>query len=184
MQKTKRVYYLTGCMPAIASLALGRLKVSRFSDLNDPFELLGVNLGDRAVRKAFRATRDQLNENQGLVCFTRDWKNPLMWGHYAEKHTGMALGFDVPRDMLTEVTYAEKLFDLKLDPVTKRPQKGTVDKLIATKFRDWKYENEFRLFVQLDHDEAEGGLYFVPFSENLRLREVVLGPRCAYVSAR
>lgn len=178
--KIKRVFYLTGCMPAIASLALGRLKVSRFSDLNDPFELMGVNVGDKAVRKAFKATRDKLNEERGMICFTTNWKNPLMWGHYAEKHAGMALGFDVPSDMLTEVTYAKKLFDLKLDPMTKKPGPGTVERLISTKFYDWGYEKEVRMFVALDLDAAEGGMHFVPFSDELKLREIVLGPRCVY----
>jgi hypothetical protein len=44
---------------------------------------MGVNVGDSAVRKAFKATRDKLNESKGLICFTKNWKNPLMWGHYA-----------------------------------------------------------------------------------------------------
>lgn len=178
--KIERVFYLTGCMPAIASLALRRLKVSRFSDLNDPFELLGVNVADKAVRKAFRVTRDELDDTKGMICFTKDWTNPLMWGHYAEKHSGMALGFDVPADMLVDVIYADKLFDLKLDPKTKKPIEGTVDMLIRTKFSDWKYEQEMRMFIDLDNDETEGGKYFVEFSKNLKLREIILGPRCTY----
>ena len=127
MQKpeTKRVYYLTGCMPAIACIALSRLKVSRFNDLNDPFELMAVNVGDKAIRRAFKAARDKLSEERGMICFTEDWKNPLMWGHYAEKHAGIALGFDVPSGMLTKVAYAKKLFDLNLDPRTKEPGIGT-----------------------------------------------------------
>ena len=35
-----------------------------------------------------------------------------------------------------------------------------------------------RLFVGLDHSTVESGLYFVPLSEELALREVILGPRC------
>jgi hypothetical protein len=49
---------------------------------------------------------------------------------------------------------------------------------MRTKFVDWRYESEFRVFVQLDHETIESGLYFYPFSENLALREVILGPRC------
>ncbi len=53
-----------------------------------------------------------------------------------------------------------------------------MDRLIRTKFYDWKYENEVRLFIELDHDTVEAGKYFLPFSENLSLREVILGPKC------
>jgi len=80
MEKIRRLYYLTGAMTGIASIAMQRLKVSRFNDLNDPFELMGVNVNDSAIRKAFRATRDELNKTKGLICFTQDWKSPLMWG--------------------------------------------------------------------------------------------------------
>ena len=37
---------------------------------------------------------------------------------------------------------------------------------------------KMRLFVQLDHDTVESGKYFYSFSENLVLREIILGPRC------
>jgi hypothetical protein len=54
-----------------------------------------------------------------------------------------------------------------------------IDYLIRTKFRDWKYEDELRLFTKLDHSTAQGGLHFLPFSKRLQLREVILGPRCS-----
>jgi hypothetical protein len=38
-----RVFYLTGAQFALSNLALRRVKISRFEDLNDPFELLGIN---------------------------------------------------------------------------------------------------------------------------------------------
>ena len=53
-----------------------------------------------------------------------------------------------------------------------------VNQLQRTKFADWKYEKEMRLFVQLDHMTKESGLYFYDFSKDFQLREVVLGPRC------
>lgn len=180
MDKVRRVYYLTGAMAGIACIAMQRVKVSRFNDLNDPFELMGVNVGDLVVRKAFKETRNKLNESKGLICFTNNWKNPLMWGHYADKHHGMALGFDIPSEMLVDVTYESHLFNLKLDRKTKKPNQGTVDMLISTKFADWSYENECRLFVDLDNDDSEGGVHFVRFSKDLKFREVVLGPKSSF----
>ena len=91
-----RVYYLTGAPFAVSNLAIQRIKIARFSDLNDPFELLAVDLGNKRHRKAFRESRGEINAATGLICFSKSWRNPLLWGHYAEKHTGIALGFEVP----------------------------------------------------------------------------------------
>jgi hypothetical protein len=52
------------------------------------------------------------------------------------------------------------------------------DRLLRTKFVDWKYEDEKRMFVDLDPNSQEGGNHFMEFSENLVLREVILGLKC------
>lgn len=173
-----RAYYLTTSTYAISNLALRRIKISRFQDLNDPFELLAVNLADKETRKKFKKMKDDINSKSGLICFSKNWKNPLLWGHYAEKHTGMALGFDIPDELLLPVIYARKLIKVTFDPQTGKPSKGVTDKLIRTKFKDWKYENEVRLFVGLDEDRKESGIFFEPFTTNIQLREVVIGPKC------
>lgn len=41
---------------------------------------------------------------------------------------------------------------------------------------DWAYENEVRMDCSLDHEE--NGLFFFPFGNDLRLREVIVGHRC------
>jgi Protein of unknown function (DUF2971) len=173
-----RVFYLTDAQYGISNIALRRIKVSRFSELNDPFELLGVNLSDKTKRAAFRKTKEELDRKTGLICFSRSWKNPVLWGHYAKKHTGIALGFDVPDTLLVSVIYSKRLLDADLYLKSGKPSKGLVERLIKTKFYDWKYENEMRLFVGLDHESSEGGRYFAPFSDELRLAEVILGPKC------
>ncbi len=175
-----RVYYLTGAQFALSNVGLRRIKISRFSDLNDPFELLAVDLSTREHRVAFRKTKEQLNENRGLICFSKSWSNPLLWGHYAEKHTGMCLGFEVADHLLTPVLYAEHPMKIRIDPQTNEPRltQKVVHQLLRTKFADWKYEDEMRLFVDLNHDTIESGCYFYSFSDNLVLRDIILGPRC------
>lgn len=179
------VHYLTGAQYALSNIALRRIKIARFSDLNDPFELLAVDLSDRRHRAAFRKTKDQLNKDRGLICFSKSWSNPLLWGHYAEKHTGICLSFDIPDELPKDelpkdVIYAENPMKIRIDPKTNLPQisEHEMDRLLRTKFSDWKYEDEVRLFVGLDHNTIESGCYFYSFSEKLVLREVVLGPRC------
>lgn len=176
-----RLYYFTGAQFAISSIALRRLKVSRFADLNDPFELLAVDIGERDLRAPIRAARDRLNDASGLLCFSRAWRNPLLWGHYAEKHTGICLGFDVSDYRAEKVIYASKPMKISIDSMTGEPKftKANINRLKRTKFADWKYEDEVRLFLFLDEATEESGLYFFPFCADLVLREVILGPRCA-----
>ena len=93
---------------------------------------------------------------------------------------GMCLGFDIPDDLLAPVTYAKRRLKMEVDPETRIPKSPEkfMGRLIRRKFIDWKYEDEIRLFVRLDHATVESGKYFCPFSEKLKLREIILGPRC------
>jgi hypothetical protein len=66
-----RVYYLTGANFALSNLALRRLRISRFSGLNDPFELLPVDVGKSHYRDAIRKTKEHINASKGLICFSK-----------------------------------------------------------------------------------------------------------------
>lgn len=173
-----RAYYLTGAQFAINNIALRRIKISRYHDLNDPFELLGVNLADRKDRKKFQRYKESMDKDQGVICFSRRWSNPLLWGHYAEKHTGIALGFDLNDRYALPVIYADNLADCVINPTSGLPSKELMAELTRTKFRDWHYEDEVRVCCELDHTTAESGRYFASFSDDLVLREVIIGPKC------
>ena len=175
-----RVYHFVNTTHAISNLSLKRLKVSRFGQLNDPFELLAADLLNTNHRQAFSAFKDQLDKTNGIICFSSAWSNPLLWGHYADKHDGMALGFDIPDDQALKVNYTSNRVSVDFDTKSRKVVNGSnvVDKLIRTKFTDWKYEDEYRVFVNLDPERKEGGLHFVDFSSDLQLREVILGMRC------
>lgn len=104
----------------------------------------------------------------------------MLWGHYANKHNGVALGFDIPENYLTPVKYISLRTKIEFNPKNGEIDDGpkVVDELIRTKFVDWKYENEYRLFINLDSTTEEGGMIFVDFSTKLMLREVILGLNC------
>jgi len=175
-----RVYHLTSAEHAISSVSLGRLKVTRFSEANDPFELMALNAHEHGFRKllnSFKATEDA---NTGLLCFSKNWTNPLLWSHYATKHKGICLGFDLRRgDNVQEVQYARErprktsLSGKETEPI----QKNLQDLLRRTKYIGWVYEQEVRRFVDLAKAKQEHGLYFVSFDQDLRLKEVILGER-------
>src|SRR4051812_26787530 len=89
-----RVYYLTSSEYAISNIAFSRLKIGRFSQLNDPFELFGPQKSQRVVAKVWRNYRDSFDKENGLLCFSSDWIDPVLWSHYGARHQGICLGFD------------------------------------------------------------------------------------------
>ena len=92
-----RVYHFLSSQNALSDIALRRMRISRYGDLNDPFELLAANVGDGEVRRAVRAWKEDFHRTKGILCFSRTWDNPVLWSHYSEKHRGICLTFNVKR---------------------------------------------------------------------------------------
>lgn len=145
-----------------------RLKISRIMELNDPFEFLGADLSDREFREAMEATKKELAKTKGVICFSKKWTNPVQWTHYADRHKGICIGFDVPDNLLVKVDYVSERL-----PVKGKITEKTMLTFLTTKFIHWKYEQEYRAFLSLD--EEENDFYYADFSENLKLKQVIVG---------
>lgn len=175
-----RVYHLLSAEWGLSNLALRRMKVSRLHELNDPFELLAVNLAKRKDdRKSFREWKLEFSKSTGLLCFSKKWSNPVLWSHYASRHYGMCLGFDLSDSFTKDVNYSPERLLAQLDDAG-RISVGHefVESMLHTKYAHWSYEEETRTFVDLDPATEESGRYFFPFGSDLVLREVILGPLC------
>ena len=135
----RRVYHVMQGKWALVAIDDQRLKISRFEDLNDPFELLAMNRHTQAARKASKQFRAAVNASQGLLCFGADWSSSVMWSHYADKHKGICLGFDVRRSLLQEVKYKDSRLRLALgdtaDPAALSPE--LQHQLTCTKAKTW-----------------------------------------------
>jgi hypothetical protein len=170
---------------ALESLQKKRLKLALFDDMNDPFELLGVELGSPQDRVDFQALKDEMNRTVGVLCFSRAWNNPVLWSHYADKHRGLALGFDIPDDWAVGVSYTGARLKAELEHSPISEKNGSFGhKLLTTKFSHWRYEKEVRTIVRLEDSHCEGILYFLPYCNALRLREVIIGPRSGLTAAQ
>jgi hypothetical protein len=112
-----------------------------------------------------------------MLCFSGDWHNPVQWSHYAEKHRGICLGFDVPDGLLTRVKYVKNPPQLDWDAIESGSEDGEAEMIrwASTKFEHWAYENEERLFLALEEPDDKGR-YFTEFSPQLELRELLVGP--------
>jgi hypothetical protein len=180
-----RAYKFLSRKYGLESLCEKRLKISRISKLNDPFELAPYVLTNSGIRNTFFLTRDDLDKHTGLVCFSDDWRNPLTWAHYSDGQEGMCLGFEIPdidpsdlENEVMRVAYKRDLLQFPAD-FDKLPEKGRfkiIRTILSTKFKDWQYEREIRWWVQLQNKES--GLQFLDFSEKLRLVEAIVGARC------
>lgn len=100
-----RAYHFVSLHYGLEDLQRKRLKISRLDDLNDPFELWAIAQPNAHVRQALRETKKEMARDCGLLCFSLDWSNPVLWSHYADRHRGIALGFDVSEHILKPVVY-------------------------------------------------------------------------------
>lgn len=174
-----RVFHFINAKHGLENLRKRRLKIATLNELNDPFELFGVNLEDEALRHAFQVMKKDLATKKGLLCFSRNWHNPVQWSHYASKHTGLCLGFDVPDYCLGPVTYSRKRLVIEAESLSE-PNQLTPEiatKFLFTKYAHWQYENEVRGFVILEEKDTEKNMYFAPFDNKLQLKMVIVGAR-------
>ncbi len=180
-----RVYYMTSAKWGEVILCERRLKLARFGELNDPFELSLIDNQPRETRKVAKLIRDHFQSTIGVICFGASWASPVMWAHYADKHAGVALGFDVVDALLSKIEYADKKIRVPLG--SHLPMHGMsealLNKIRMTKATDWSYEREYRVESELKEKDPTTGLYYVDFGTQVELREVIVGQRCTWTAA-
>ena len=165
-----KVYYFTSSKYGLQNIERSRLKVSDFKNVNDPFELLAVELSDKSLRAKMKSFRNSLTDKHGLLCFSESRDNPVQWGHYGDNHRGLCLGFEVRDSTLRKVDYVTNR--IKVDDI-KKPK--SLEKVLTTKFKHWIYEEEQRKIIDLSDRAKQDELYFEPFSDDLTLKEVYIG---------
>lgn len=99
----KRLYHFTAAKYAFEDMRKRRLKIAQLDDLNDPFEFQSVNLCDPIHWQAFYGIEKagsigylaEISRRFGVLCFSENKADLLQWAHYADRHKGLCLGFDV-----------------------------------------------------------------------------------------
>lgn len=174
-----RVFHFLNAEYGLDDIRRRRLKIAQIPDLNDPFELLSIDLSNKDLRRAFQATKEELSKTGGILCFSKKWSNPVLWSHYADKHRGLCLGFKVPKKYLVRVSYTTERLVSEAERLlrTGSTDESTMRRLLSTKYAHWEYEKEMRCFVSLEEKDPKSGLYFAGFSDDLRLVQVIVGAR-------
>lgn len=157
------------------------LKLSLINDLNDPYELIAVDLSDFEFRRETKKFKNHMSESVGFLCFSKNWKNPLLWSHYANRHKGAALKIIIEDKVALPVRYRKNRFPINFKekiinkiPFTREELEG----IWLTKFDSWSYEEEIRVICKKSDCIAKDNTYFYPLNSKIKLVGIVLGSLC------
>ena len=174
-----RLYHYLNQRYAIQALRDRRLKVARLRDLNDPFEYYHLDMDNTVTRDVIRGRRKRANWDIGLLCFSKNFSNPVQWAHYGDSHRGLCIGFDIPDELLIKVEYIEDrgsvgdyLNALDLD------KEQFLRHMLSRKYLHWSYEQEHRKLISFPERRVDYELIFEPFSDEMIVKEVLIGCRC------
>lgn len=187
------VYQYFSAANAIRCIETRRLRISTIQNLNDPFEvrpvLKGADPKERSEQESFLLEwRERKAQEVGLLCFSATKTNPLIWSHYADRHRGIAIGFEytVDNGWLRHVNYPENNARPEVDfsdSSYSTEEKG--NEIFFTKAKDWKYEEEYRELVAIRDCQTSEGSYYTNSIAWYRgaqkqrvLKEVILGAHC------
>ena len=143
-----------------------QLWFSKAKDFNDPFD---CNLSEKNYtqsdfesfkilsRETLQVNTDITRENwiteknkiineKGILCLSKVNSNILMWSHYAKKHTGVVLGFDMLHDLEFFINPLNVKYSIEYEELNYflNPKDAIIQNL-KIKSKDWEYENEIRI---------------------------------------
>lgn len=170
-------YQFLSSKNAISNIERMMIKVSRINKVNDVFELQPYLRLDKIKRNQLKKIRLKICNNYGMVCFSTDWEEPIMWGHYADCNKGIALGFNFISDRykIKQVHYPEERKKIIID-TDSIAESDYIDFVGFIKYKNWSYEKEHRFFVKLDDCVNIEGNYFLKFNNDFKLKRIIIGP--------
>ncbi len=144
-----------------------------FSDpfnFNDPFDPL-IRVMDAIKSKDMKQIL-----NYRISCLSSKWHDILMWSHYANKHQGICIEYDInnlikqSNIIFRKIDYIEKLpkpfdgiyFEPSFLTVGEKPvgfddrryeDEITLIDTFTRKQKTWEYEKEYRLLLRADNEE-------------------------------
>jgi hypothetical protein len=178
---------------ALKTLRERRLRASRITELNDPFEWRIGTIAEtleqaKAGRLAFDEFVKTINNQWGIVSMSAEATDPVVWAHYADSHRGIALEFDHHRGPgLHAIAYSHALptFDVTKfisEGLGSDYTLGVLRTALGRKSITWGYEREYRAHLDLIKCDEEGGHYFSRIPDDF-LKRVILGIRCEATKA-
>lgn len=119
--------------------------------VNDvPKSFFDIKDSDLEAFEAYRDSVYQLSQKIGVLSLSSINNDILMWGHYANSHSGFCIEYERCSDNLLgreamPVVYQSELPSLTSKSVSSRG--GELDTLWITKSNHWSYECEWRVII-------------------------------------
>jgi hypothetical protein len=104
-----KVYKFMSAKWAKEAILSKRLKISIIPTLNDPWEGNALTYTNTKEKEAWEHELDYIARHLGMIFFSKEWTDPVLWSHYSEQHKGIVLGFEVDRTLMTDVKYRKTL---------------------------------------------------------------------------
>ena len=85
----------------------------------------------------------------GVLCFSEEDLNLLMWSHYADHHKGLVLQFDIAHDVRTmlRINKVDYSNEYPLIDWSEPTIEGALLKTVMRKHEGWLYEREWRMII-------------------------------------
>lgn len=173
-----KLYHFLSERWALEAITKQRLKVSKYSGFNDPFELMAMSLAEKSHRKIINENKEKLNEKLRVLCCSASWNSPLLWGHYGDKHKGVALELEVPEKAAEAICYKKSRENVDLHDLFLQPDeeaKRRFFKLCNTKYIEWGYEDEYRVQFTKEDFYSAGEFDFYDLGSEIKITGIVLG---------
>ena len=136
--------------------------MAHYNEMNDPMEgVFYYNPNNKQLLDSIsEGKRKQL-----LCCFSKDYKNTLLWSHYADSHQGCCLAVEVTSKLNPyEVNYSQVIPDIS---------SCKIEDILTHKSIYWGYEKEVRFIKE---EITSSGHKAKPYI-SVKIKSVLLGCR-------
>ena len=139
-----------------------RLYMAHYNEMNDPME--GAFYYD-PKNKFLLNDISEGKRKQLICCFSTDYRNTLLWSHYADSHQGCCLEVEVTSKLMPfEVHYSKDIPNIVSNSVTN---------ILTHKSNYWEYEKEVRFFKEEINDKGNKTKPYI----SIGIKRICLGYR-------
>lgn len=124
-----------------------RFYAAQFFDLNDPME--GMFHAAKGTKRAYLDRIREGKRNLRICSFSKEFRNLLLWAHYADGFRGICIEVDLaewPEHEVAEVKY--RPHRLIFDNNQAQYAEFWPNAVLREKNTAWKYEQEVRVLTQ------------------------------------
>ena len=165
-----KLYRLLPDEAAINTIETRCFRVSRIADQEDCFEWqFGFDGYPSELEESIQTRLDDLvklaGESMGILCFSKEIKDPILWSHHADGHKGIAfeVNLGINANLVLnrqEVEYDNPRIVLPYRPMTEQELMERIKNYYKQKSKSWRYEQECRLIIDHARCIPSGGRFF------------------------